>query len=116
MPWEDLQKEILEDIIETGAFWAIPKHTLETAYEHNRQRNRDYMRETAPARCAARAQVRAERAAARPPCPHCGAKVERLGATAKIPTYCSKKCNRAAVFARWYAKHGVERNERRRAA
>jgi hypothetical protein len=56
----------------------------------------------------------------RPPCPHCGAKVERVserkqgGGTS--PTYCSPKCMRAARFARWYAKHGAERNERRRAA
>lgn len=57
---------------------------------------------------------RAARAAARPPCPHCGGKVERVGATAKIPTYCAPACSRAARFKRWWEKHGEARNARRR--
>lgn len=65
---------------------------------------------------AGRMVLRQERAAARPPCPHCGVFVERVGVSAKIPKFCSAKCGRAARFARWYAKHGTERNERRRAA
>lgn len=63
-----------------------------------------------------RQAARRARAALRPPCPHCGAKVERVGTSAKIPTHCSRKCTNAARWARWYAKHGAERNERRRAA
>jgi hypothetical protein len=59
---------------------------------------------------------RAQRAATRLPCPHCGGKVERVGATAKLPTYCTPKCMRAAKCARWHAKHGQDHNARRRKA
>lgn len=73
---------------------------------------------------AARAKTRAARLVKRPPCPHCSnpvvrdakVRVDGRGRGAKIPTYCSDKCARAAKFARWYAKHGAERNERRRVA
>ena len=61
-----------------------------------------------------RLEIRAECAAARSPCPHCGAPVERDGSWAKIPKYCSVKCMRAAQFANWYAKHGAEYNRSRR--
>lgn len=61
-----------------------------------------------------RRQRRLARAAARPPCPHCKGMVKRLGPTAKIPTYCSDKCMRAARWKRWYKKHGAERNAQRR--
>jgi endogenous inhibitor of DNA gyrase (YacG/DUF329 family) len=61
-----------------------------------------------------RLEAREDRARSRPPCPHCGAAVERVGGTAKIPKYCSHKCMRAATWARWYAKHGGERNIKRR--
>lgn len=66
----------------------------------------------------ARATGRLAKIASRPPCPHCGAPVERDSANrrAKVPTYCSRKCMRASVWARWHAKHGAERNARRRAA
>lgn len=63
-----------------------------------------------------RRAARRARAAQRPPCPHCGAAVERVGESAKIPKYCSSKCMRAVRWARWYAKHGAGRNEQRRAA
>ena len=61
-----------------------------------------------------RLKRRLARAAARPPCPGCGGTVGRVGQTAKIPTYCSVRCGRAARFKRWYEKHGQERNARRR--
>lgn len=61
-----------------------------------------------------RADRRGTKAATRPPCPHCNGKVERVGKTGKIPTYCTSKCMRAARWARWYEKHGTERNDRRR--
>lgn len=61
-----------------------------------------------------RMQIRCERAAHRPPCPHCGGIVERVGATAKIPKYCTPRCTRAARFARWWTKNRDKRNRARR--
>lgn len=50
---------------------------------------------------ARRAHDRAAKRASRPPCPHCGAPVEResLNGGAKVPTYCTPKCARAARLA-----------------
>ena len=47
---------------------------------------------------------RIEIAAARPPCPGCGAKVERLGTTGTPPIYCTHECMRRTKFNRWYAR------------
>lgn len=67
---------------------------------------------------AKRARDRAQRAAQRPPCPHCGDPVNRESkrGTAKLPTYCSDKCMRAAKWARWWDANKDERNARRRAS
>lgn len=50
-------------------------------------------------------RARVEVAAARPPCPHCGGEVERVGTTGTPPKYCTPKCMQAAKFARWAAKN-----------
>lgn len=44
-------------------------------------------------------------AGTRPPCPHCGGPVERMGTTGTLPKYCTPKCMRAAKVARWREKH-----------
>lgn len=66
-------------------------------------------KENAQAR-ATRQASRLARAAARPPCPHCGGKVTR-GAVVprgrKLPKYCSHKCARAAIWARYAAKRAA---------
>lgn len=115
MAWLDLQVEILRDMAEVSLSWGqretATRREVET-YERERLRKRDYMRTTAPARSRRRMQSRVERAAVRPPCPHCGASVERVGTSAKLPTYCTPSCMRRARFARWYAKHGAARRER----
>lgn len=50
-------------------------------------------------------RARVEVAAARPPCPHCGGEVERVGTTGTPPKYCTPKCMQAAKFARWAEKN-----------
>ena len=79
----------------------VPRHFVDAAWANGKTSSR-------------RHEVRRERAAARPPCPHCGAPVERVGTSAKLPKYCAPKCMRAARFARWHAKHGAKRNTARR--
>jgi endogenous inhibitor of DNA gyrase (YacG/DUF329 family) len=61
-----------------------------------------------------RQAVRLDRARRRPPCPHCGAMVLRVGSSAKLPRYCSSRCMRAARWARWWAKNKDVRNAARR--
>lgn len=116
MAWLDLRSELAEEF---ETFSGKPDDTYDTG-----RRLESQVRRSDPVRWAweyagckrRRRQKRIARAAARGPCPHCGGKVERIGATAKIPIYCTPKCARAARWARWYAKHGVEHNARRRKA
>lgn len=79
----------------------LPRHFVDAAWANGATSSR-------------RAEVRQTRAKHRPPCPHCGAAVERVGASAKLPTYCAPKCSRAARNARWQARHGAARNDARR--
>lgn len=119
MAWDDLGRGILEEFAtRAAAWWAGDAYTrLECdRYQAELVRKREYMRATAPARNAARQAARVERAAVRPPCPHCGAPVERVGSSATLPKYCAPKCARAAAYAKWWAKNRDARNERRRAA
>jgi endogenous inhibitor of DNA gyrase (YacG/DUF329 family) len=60
-------------------------------------------------------QRRLARAAARPPCPECGAKVVRVGRMGKLPKYCSNRCTRAAIWRRWAKKNPNYRRLRRAA-
>lgn len=129
MVWVDLQEGVLEEFASVAHAWRDSEFLTEldaNRRARNLARNHEYYatvrlrpdvraRENAEA-SARRIRRRLDRAAARPPCPHCGEPVVRLGRTAKIPTFCSYRCTRAAIFARWYAKHGQARNERRRAA
>lgn len=90
------------------------KKLVKQLHQKNRRSDPErWAREYAQLKGRRRAR-RLSRAAARPPCPHCGKTVVRLGSTAKIPIYCSSKCMRAARFKRWYDKHGAERNARRK--
>ncbi len=112
MAWLDLQADILADLGEVSLSWLQREELLDREryiYQSERVRKRDYMRRTAPRRNAARQAARALRAAARPPCPHCGAPVDRVGRSATIPKYCSPKCMRAARWARWYRKAKTHR-------
>jgi endogenous inhibitor of DNA gyrase (YacG/DUF329 family) len=65
-----------------------------------------------------RAQRRAEKLAVRPPCPRCGKPVTRDSKhkRAKVPVYCSKKCNRAAIWARYVEKNGQPRQRKKTSA
>lgn len=118
MAWLDLREEIEEEMAELSGYLVLrnarpEKGSIVRAFRP--QRGAWYDEQLFRKR-AIRRSTRTQRAAARPPCPRCGAKVERCGPTAKIPTYCSDRCMRAARFARWHAKHGQERNDRRRKA
>ncbi len=95
-------------------WWVSPD---QVRHHHERVQLRLWELEYAKVK-ADRRSKREKRLAERPPCPHCGKPVERDSkrGTAKLPKYCSDKCKRAATFAKWYAKHGQERNERRRAS
>lgn len=139
MPFLDLHEGILSEFADwaprarVGA-WVdqltiVPRRTTLRTAELRPRRHRDeagrrlwvaVQNERYKAR---RAVVRAVACAHRDPCPQCGGAVERDakvrpdgGRGPKIPTYCSRKCMRAAIWARWHAKHGAERNARRRAA
>ena len=64
-----------------------------------------------------RAMVRRHRLAHRDPCPTCGGPVTRDAAGdrtrgAPVPTYCSRKCMRAAVWRRYVERHGDPRKKR----
>lgn len=64
-----------------------------------------------------RAMVRRHRLAHREPCPSCGGPVTRDAAGdrtrgAPVPTYCSRKCMRAAVWRRYLEKNGDPRKKR----
>jgi endogenous inhibitor of DNA gyrase (YacG/DUF329 family) len=67
---------------------------------------------------ADRRTKREKRLADRPPCPYCGAPVERDSkrGTAKVPIYCSPRCMAHAKDKRWREKHGAEYRARRKAA
>jgi len=83
---------------------------------HQRQRARPGFREAElAAHRERRAAARAAKSAARSPCPTCGGAVERVGATGKVPTYCSKRCMRRAVELRYRERHGDEIRAEKRA-
>lgn len=119
MTWNDLEKGILEE------FAGYAERQVE-AWRHDEaiNPNRLYyyrVRRLPEVRAAENADTRRRRrarrltrAAARPPCPHCDKPVVRVGRSAKLPIYCTDRCMRAARFARWWEKHGAERNARRR--
>lgn len=104
MAWIDLQTGILEEF----ASRSFTARQLERALRPMSRFDPDA--EWARRTKLRRRLVRARKAALRPPCPHCGVPVERCGATAKVPTYCSRKCMRAAIWARWWIKNKDARN------
>ena len=118
MAFLDLEEGLLEEF----AGWAP------VAREHSRLTYLSVFRDDAKRRIwidaqndrnrRLRAKERVAKLTGRPPCPHCGGVVNRDSKDhrAKVPTYCSDRCMRAARWARYQAKHGAERNERRRAA
>lgn len=125
MAWINLRGDILDDFEELAITWRAQElFTAIRSGVRRLERQHDYYqrvrsapawraKENAATR-ARRLEQRVLRARTRPPCPSCGRPVERCGPTAKIPIYCQHKCARAAVFARWYAKHGADRNQKRR--
>lgn len=101
MMWVDLHRGILEE-------FALLARGYRFDFSH-------HLRTTAPLDAQAHAwkldcksrrlrRARIAVAAKRPPCPHCGGKVERLGTIGVVPTYCRPECKQAAARKRWRAK------------
>lgn len=115
MSWLDLESDVLgEFAVFTEHLVVAREHAEAVARAKRIQIGRDYYafvrsapafreRENAALRIA-RGAKRQTKADARPPCPKCGAKIARVGATAKLPTYCSKKCRVSLSNARHYLK------------
>ncbi|HET9045069.1 MAG TPA: hypothetical protein VFN70_18065 [Burkholderiales bacterium] len=127
MAWVDLELGVLEAFAEVSQTWRVESFLAEVEAnirERRRAARQDYyvrvrLRPDVRARenaetSARRIRARLERAAARPPCPHCGAPVERLGRTAKIPMYCSTKCAESARRRTWWERNKDARNAARR--
>lgn len=116
MAWLDLQGEIVAELSDLSG---TPVDVYDTGRKLESQ-----VRRADPVRWAweyagckrRRRQKRQAKEARRAPCPHCKEPVTRTSKMGKVPVYCSNQCTRAARFARWYAKHGQERNARRRKA
>lgn len=121
MAWLDLRTEIEAEFSELNdsRFYDIVSASSRVVVIGNRSKSQ--IRRTDPVKRAweaagqkcRRRERRGARAKDRPPCPHCKLPVERVGKIGKIPKYCQSSCMRAAKWARWYAKHGEERNARR---
>lgn len=131
MPWTDLQAGILEEFTDAaaradlglglyadGIRWRNPpskqpdyaREYQRVYYKTVRCRSDVRAKEIAAQkakRMAHRDRRTAEAAQARCANPKCANPPRPAGPTAKIPTYCSKKCSRAVRWARWAAKRSA---------
>jgi hypothetical protein len=111
----DEVREIFEEA--QGAVHRRVEESLFRRHASRIQKDRDYyvfVRTSPAVRAKENAQARAKRqgarlvrALSRPPCPHCGGPVTRgevVPRGRKLPTYCSKKCMRAAIWKRYITK------------
>lgn len=116
MAWLDLQSEIAAELSALGGA-AVDVYDTGRKLESQARRADPVQWAWEYAGCKRRRrQKRQAKEATRAPCPHCKGPVTRTSRTGKVPTYCTVECSRAARFARWYAKHGQERNAQRRKA
>lgn len=119
MTWLDLEQHILEEFADHAErqieAWRHDEAINPNRLYYWRVRRLPEVRTKENADTRMRRRIRRlARAAARPPCPQCSKPVERIGRSATLPIYCTRRCMRAATYARWWEKHGAERNARRR--
>lgn len=107
MTWFDLHEDILSEFAERGS-WAYGteitrRREVQRRY-YERVRCLPSVRGLELAQRRAKRAVIRERKLARRPCAHCAMPFERGGPIGTVPKYCSPRCMRAAIWARYSAK------------